>query len=355
MQEFRSPQLIGYGFSPERARWARDNKKLLTLRVETSLKCNLACNYCGHFRRAKNEITYERIISVIDQASKLGAESIIIIGGGEPTIYPNFKDLILHIRSHNMVPVIFTNTVTMSEGLAHFLYENNVSVIGKLDSLKVEVQDRIAGKKGTSQQIQMGIKNLMNAGFTRTEDPFKLRLGLSFVISKENIDELPALWRFCRERGIFPNLEMMVPDRRAANLINLIPTKEEWESAKLQLLKIDQDEFGFDWLPYTPLLGSGCLQTFYSLFLTVEGYIWPCAGIQIEEFNIDEYTLEEVINLPLFELTRHIDLHLKGKCNSCKYINKCVGCRGMAFNLARLRGESILDAVCAEDPTCFRR
>jgi len=253
-----------------------------------------------------------------------------------------------------MIPVVFTNTTTMTRSLAQFLYDHNASVIGKLDSLKEEVQDWMAGKKGTYQRIMKGLDNLVSVGFTEIDDPLTLRLGLSFVINKINMGELPDLWRFCRDRHIFPNLEMMIPNQRAENLLELMPTREEWARAKRQLLEIDRHEYGFDWSPYTPLLGCGCLQVFYSLYLTVEGFIRPCAEIQIEEVNIDNYTLEEVLHLPFFKLVRHIEPHLKGKCRACVYNKVCIGCRGMAFTLGTLQGKSPSEAVCAEDPTCFK-
>lgn len=351
-----SPKLIGYCYPPEKARAARDSDRLLSLRVETSLTCNLRCNYCSLSTREHwpEEISYEGIIDVIDQASELGAESIVVIGGGEPTIYLKFRELIGYIHSHNMIPVVFTNTITMTREFAQFLYEHNASVIGKLDSLKEEVQDWMAGKRGTYQKIMRGLDNLMAVGFTEVDDPLALRLGVSFVINKVNIGELPNLWRFCRKRHIFPNLEMMIPNQRAANLVEFMPTKDEWKKAKLQILEIDRREFGFDWLPYTPLLGCGCLQMFYNLYLTVEGFIRPCAEVQIEGISIDDYTLEEIIHLPFFQLVRHVEPHLQGKCRGCVYNEICIGCRGIAFTVGLRKGMDPFDAVCAEDPTCFK-
>ena len=102
---------------------------------------------------------------LIYEAKELGAKSIVVIGGGEPTIYPKFKKIIKKIYELKMIPVIFTNTQTMNKKLSNFLFKYNVSVIIKLDSLKEDVQVKMVGVKGAYNNIQKGIKNLLDAGY----------------------------------------------------------------------------------------------------------------------------------------------------------------------------------------------
>lgn len=351
-----APKLVGYWYPPEEARAARDGGKLLSLRVETSLRCNLRCSYCSLSTRMHRpkEISYERICDVISQAHMLGARSVVVIGGGEPTIYPRFADLIGFIHALGMIPVVFTNTTTMTKDLAKFLFDHDCSVIGKLDSLRPQIQDQWAGRKGTFQKIMEGLDVLESAGYCDVSDPCSLRLGVSFVINRVNIGELPDLWRFCRRRRIFPNLEMMIPNQRAERLAGLMPSRDEWRDAKLGLLDIDRREFGFEWVPYTPLLGCGCLQVLYGAYLTVEGLVRPCAEIQIDGASILAHTLADILQLPFFQFVRHVDKNLQGKCRSCLHNDVCIGCRGMAFTVGMLKGMDAASAVSAEDPTCFR-
>ncbi len=242
------PKLSGYYYSPGEARDARDTGKLLSIRLETSLQCNLRCNYCcnNSGEALADELSYAQLLDLVRQAKALDAQSIVVIGGGEPTIYPHFEELISFIHARDMVPVVFTNTTTMTRDLAQFLLDHNASVIGKLDSLQEDVQDRMVGVKGTYGKIRRGIEQLMSVGFSDTEDPAALRLGLSFVINKLNIGELPDLWRYCRERNIFPNLDMMIPNQRAERQVELLPTREERQAAKLVFLELDRREHGFE-------------------------------------------------------------------------------------------------------------
>jgi len=351
-----SPKLEGYSYPPELARKARDNGELLSIRVETSLLCNLRCNYCYSDGgvQLKNEIKYDALIDVINQAKDLKARSIVIIGGGEPTIYSKFRDLIDYVYSIDLIPVIFTNTQTMTKELAKFLYDRNVSVITKLDSLDEKIQDDMSGVKGSFKNIMTGLKNLMDVGYSNVEDEQKLKLGASFLVNRQNAHTIPDVWRYCRDRKILPNLEMMIPNKRGNVINNLLLSREEWKNLKLKLLEIDRNEYGYDWLPYTPLLGNGCFQVMYNLYITVEGFVRPCSDIQVNIANIKDYTLKEIIELPFFKMARNIEKYLNGKCGSCEHLSKCIGCRGLSYATAVNSGSESIEALCHEDPSCFK-
>lgn len=147
---------------------------------------------------------------------------------------------------------------------------------------------------------------------------------------------------------------MMVPNEKGKDIDNLLLTKEEWKKLKLQLLKIDQEEFGYDWLPFTPLAACGCFQVMYNLYITVKGIVRPCSSIHAEMANIKDYSLKEIIDLPFFKMARNIDKNLQGKCKNCKHHTKCIGCRGLAYAFGKNQGEDPITALCREDPSCFR-
>lgn len=352
----KAPRLSGYYFSPEKARWARDNGKLLSIRIEPSFRCNLRCRYCYNksYQSLSDEITYSQWEDIIYQAKEMGAESIVNIGGGEPTIYPKFKELVKLINALNMIPVIFTNTQTMTREMAGFLYDNNVSVIIKLDSLNEFIQDIMTGVAGSHNNIMRGLDNLLEAGYSNVNDEQKLKLGASFVVNKQNAHEVAELWKFCRERNIFPNLEMMTPNESGESGEKILLTQEKWREIKTQLLNIDRRKYGYNWLPYTPLVGCGCFQIMYSLYITAKGFVRPCAAIEVDYANIKKHKLKEVVEMPFYSMARNIDKYLQGKCRGCEHIAKCIGCRGMAFSIGIIKGQKPLEALCGEDPACFK-
>jgi len=360
-KELKTPPVLeGYLFPDfNEARKARDENRLLSLRVETSLKCNLKCGYCYREsgEASPEEMSYEELIAVIDQAYLLGARSIVIIGGGEPTIYEQFRSLVTHIHSKRMIPVVITNCQTMTKSLAGFLFEKNASVLIKLDSLRENVQDTLVGVEGAFKQIQKGLSNLLEAGFDSTG---KVRLGASFVINRLNVDELEDVWRFLRNKNMFPNLETLTPHGRAANYPEWLLTQDEVQALKYRLLALDEKEYGYTWNPYTPLIGAGCRQLEYSCCITVEGYVRPCAAVHIDHLNVrpgheKAVTLADSIHDPFIHRARHAEEFLQGNCGKCEYkTNECIGCRGCAFALGVLNGMDIFDAIVLDDPYCTK-
>ncbi|MFW5751444.1 MAG: radical SAM protein [Planctomycetota bacterium] len=339
------PILDGYTYSPEEAYAARDAERLLSLRLETNATCNLRCRYCyASSDEGQGQIVdFDHLAALIEQARALGAASVVIIGGGEPTLHPRFRDLVSRVADGGMRPVVFTNTMAVTPELARFLYAAGASVMGKLDSLDEELQSYLAGIPGSGPRIHRGLDNLQSAGFAATDDPHRLRLGVSFVSCRLNVDEIPAIWRLCRYNNIFPNMEVLTPTGRAQEVLSGAGlTPEEIRDYKLRILAIDRAEFGFDWLPFTPLTASGCLQQFYSMYIARDGAVRPCAPTKFDEHpelredgvyphNVFRRPLTEIYHDPLFTYVRHIDDHLQGRCRGCEHLAQCVGCRGYAY------------------------
>lgn len=362
------PQLAGYTYGAREAHEARDQDRLLAVRLETNRSCNLNCRYCYAESGIglDEEADPETLKEVIRQAKDLGAESIVVIGGGEPTLYRGFAALLGYINSLGLIPVVFTNMVKVTPDLAKLLYENNASVMGKLDSLRRELQDYLSGRRGAWDRMQAGFNNLVQAGFTQPEDGRRLRLGLSFVSNRFNLAEIERFWHLCRQHSIFPNIEVLTPTGRARNFLhNQFLTTREIQDYKERLLEIDRLDYGFTWLPHTPLPGSGCLQYLYSLYITIQGSVRPCAPTKLDQnpdlfengvypYSIPRMSLREVFDSDLFRYVRTIDERLEGKCASCLHAYECIGCRGYAYSVGVLNGLDPYQAMRGECLQCSR-
>ncbi|HET8685738.1 MAG TPA: radical SAM protein, partial [Methanosarcina sp.] len=108
--------LKGYMYGAQEAHEARNSNRLLAIRLETNKSCNLRCRYCyaQSGEDSAKVADFNNLKRIISEAKELGIRSVVVIGGGEPTLYPNFRDLTAYIDSLGIIPVVFSNTVLMT-------------------------------------------------------------------------------------------------------------------------------------------------------------------------------------------------------------------------------------------------
>lgn len=335
---------LGMEFSPEEIVSCRERNGLLSLELELSRVCNLRCVYCyaSSGQALENEISFAEIKDVITQAVGLGVKKIIVLGGGEPLLYPKLFEVIDFILEYKLVVDLFTNGLTLSDEVAAQLYERGVGVVLKMNSRKPDVQDYLAGKEGAFEAISSGLVSLQKAGYPDEEHP----LGVETIICRHNYDELPDLWRWARKTGVVPYVEAMTMQGRAKEYENLEVSPEEVKTLFEELSRIDREEFGCAWSAHPPLAASQCARHEYSCTVTSIGEIHPCPGVNVCVGNIRENSLAEILHQsPVVQELRNIRTNIKGACATCDINAQCYGCRGHAYQVT---GDYL-----AEDPLCW--
>ncbi len=335
---------LGMEFSPEEIAVSRRNNGLLSIELELSRACNLRCLYCyaASGQPLENEITLEEIYDIIDQAVALGVKKVIVLGGGEPLIYPHIFEVMEYIRAKKLVADLFTNGLSLTLDVADRLFELGMGVVLKMNSRKAEVQDYLAGREGTFVAIQKALAALQHAGYPDG----KHSLGVETIICGQNYKELPDLWRWARKEGIVPYIEAMTMQGRATEYPDLEVRPEEVKNLFEELARIDREEFACGWSPHPPLAASQCARHEYSCTVTANGDVHPCPGVSVSVGNIREAGLADILRKSLvIEDLRNIRTRIKGKCGECEMGATCYGCRGHAYQVT---GDYL-----AEDPLCW--
>ncbi|MDH3348175.1 MAG: radical SAM protein [Desulfobulbaceae bacterium] len=334
----------GLEFSPEIIRECRERNGLLSLELELSRACNLRCVYCyaSSGTPLAGEMTKDEIFSIIDQAADLGARKIIVLGGGEPMLYPHIFPVMDHILAKGLEVDLFTNGTLLDAQKAEALYERNVSISIKMNSRKPEVQDYLAGKPGTHAAIEKGLAALMAAGYPDENHT----LGVETIVCQQNYDELPDLWRWARQNGIIPYIEIMTAQGRATKNGSLEVDQAAIRTLFEKLAYIDNHEFECKWTPMPPLAASHCARHEYSCTVTSLGEVHPCPGVNISTGTIREQSLAKIIQTShVISDLRNIRNNIKGNCSKCSHKQLCYGCRGHAYQVT---GDYL-----AADPICW--
>lgn len=337
-------ELYNFEFTNHEVHEAIASDTLLSMEIEVSRKCNFRCSYCyveGE-EISDQELSLDEIKDAVLQAKELGAKKIIILGG-EPTIYPYLKELIEFLAKKELIIEMFTNGSGIDNDLAVFLAQKHVRVVLKLNSSDQHIQDQLAGKKGAYRLIQRALAHLKNAGYPS----YSQFLAISTIICRQNIDELPDMWRWLRNDGIEPYFEIITPQANGKKNTWLHVSTSAVKALFFQLSDIDKHEYGRDWEPQPPLVGNKCLRHQVSCVVTTNGDVFPCVGVTIAIGNIREQNLRDIIQQSevIHNLKNYREL-IKGPCRTCEKASECYGCRGAAYQLT---GDYL-----ASDPTCWR-
>lgn len=330
MKEFKKPEgMVGWNFSKKKVKKARKTGKMLMLYMDTSAVCDLHCIYCqarsGNI--LQNELLWEERKKVIDQAKDLGCETIHIAGQGEPTLDPLFMDCIRYMQAKKILPVVFTHGMHITESIADQLFNLQVSIIIKVHSFNEKKQDMIAGVSGYAKKRDIAIKNLFNAGYNKV---YPTRMGIDTVITQQNIEEVADIFRWARQNNVFPEIKTLLSAHKGSSKFvkeKMAISSQNIHQLYSNLLKVDQTEFGYTWIPKPPYVAWHCDFYFYHMYVNILGDIMPCVGFVFEEplGNIKKDSLKKIWNSSFMMKIRNIDKYIIGTCKSC-LIDDCYGC-----------------------------
>ena len=339
-----SSAITDFGFDPGATGPGRRPPGLLSMEIEMSLRCNFRCPYCyvPAEKDLDGELSADEIRDAVCQAKVLGARRIIVLGG-EPTLYPGLVEMLRFVAEQGLETELFTNGSGITAALARQLADLCVRVVVKKNSFDDALQDRLAGRAGAAGLIRSALDHLGRAGYPDRER----FLAVSTVICRQNYDELPALWRWARDRHIAPYFEIITPQANARQNRWLEVPPADLHRLFLDICTIDREVYGRHWTVQPPLVGNRCLRHQFSCLLTARGEVMPCVGVTIALGNIRHRPLAAILaeSRVLADLKNYRNT-IKGPCRQCDLAATCYGCRGAAYQVT---GDYL-----ASDPLCWR-
>jgi mycofactocin radical SAM maturase len=183
----------------------------ICLTWELTYACNLACAHClsSSGRRDPGELTTKQCEAVIDELQRMQV-FYVNVGGGEPTIRPDFWHLLDYAVDHHVGVKFSTNGVRLNPARAAQLASTDyVDVQISLDGATAEVNDYVRGP-GSFDTAVTALENLAAAGFTDAK--------LSVVVTRHNIAQLDAFKALADRYGATLRLTRLRPSGRGADV-----------------------------------------------------------------------------------------------------------------------------------------
>jgi len=193
----------------------------ICLTWELTYACNLQCVHClsSSGRRDPRELSTREWMSFIDDLRAIQV-FYVNVGGGEPTLRPDFWDLVSHAVGNGVGVKFSTNgsrlTAERASWLAVSVY---IDVQISLDGATADINDRVRGE-GSFRTAITALENLAHAGF---RDP-----KVSVVMTRENIHQLDDFKELADRYGATLRLTRLRPSGRGVDVWDTLhPTPDQ--------------------------------------------------------------------------------------------------------------------------------
>lgn len=313
---------------------------------ELTPMCNMSCEMC--YVRMKTEDVLKsgkrlRTVQEWMEMARIAKEEgmlFLLLTGGEPFLYPHFRELYEQLAEMGFVISINTNGTLIDEKTVEWLSENppgrmNITLYGASD----ETYERLCHNPRGYTQVQRAIELLQKAG---------IMVKLNCSVTPYNETDLEKMVLFARERGLMLQASsyMFPPLRRDRHMVgqNKRFTPEEAAYAAAEIVKLQNGEEKFR--QYVKILKDGnaamedsrdeclveegeiirCGAGRCAFWLTWDGRMLPC-GMMIRP---EAYPFQDGFKDAWKKINDEVEaIRLPAKCAGCPLKKQCQSCAAM--------------------------
>ncbi len=193
----------------------------ICLTWELTYACNLACVHClsSSGKRDPRELSTRQCMDIIDELKRMQV-FYVNIGGGEPTVRPDFWELVDYATANQVGVKFSTNGVRITPPVAERLAASDyVDVQISLDGATAEVNDAVRGAGSYAMAIR-ALENLASAGFADAK--------ISVVVTRQNVGQLDEFAALAARYGATLRITRLRPSGRGVDVWDeLHPTAEQ--------------------------------------------------------------------------------------------------------------------------------
>jgi len=187
---------------------------LLSINLDLTTACDHACGHCVDDEVINTGPKYsgDNVLHTIDTLADRGLCSVILIGGGEPTLHPKFGDIVRHIKARGLELGLVTHgghadKIVEVADQFHPTDWVRFSIDAATNETYQDIHFGQAGKKPRNTLVEI----LANGRAVRAANP-AIQLGYSYVVVppgqeyhgrqlRDNIDEIPGAAANASEYG----------------------------------------------------------------------------------------------------------------------------------------------------------
>lgn len=321
---------------------ASKNKTPINGSIELLPLCNMNCDMC-YVRLSREEMerqgrlrTVDEWLDIAKQMQKAGV-LFLLLTGGEPFLYPEFRRLYVELQKLGMILTINTNGTLIDEDLAKFLGEHkprrvNITLYGSNENAYRDLCHYPGGFEKVIRGIKLLRKNnvdvkvggsLTKANKDVTDEIIEIGNELDVPVRIDTY-MLPAT----RERSMPYNLQSRVNPIEAAQVRIQALKKEMGEDLFEQYAR--QSVFTVENMIPDPEATSrmSCLAGKCSFTINWQGEMRPCVILSNPSISVFEAGFEQAWRYIIEEVQK---IRLSSKCSTCTLRPLCRTCAASAL------------------------
>jgi len=209
----------------------------VSINLDLTSACNFSCPFCVDSKliNAGKSLTLEEVQKTIDTLHSQGLLSVILIGGGEPTLHKDFGEIVRYLKSKRLQLGIATNGSRLEK------IEAVAGVLEEKDWIRISID---AGGEETFKDLhlpktQVTLKRILEkARKVKKKNPV-ISLGYSFVIVWEGVE--------INGKRLSPNIHEMARSVELArefsfDYVSFKPCLIRWDESQRETLLKDVDQ-----------------------------------------------------------------------------------------------------------------
>lgn len=299
-------------------------------------KCNLRCTHCYQEEyNDTDELTFDKIKLILGQLTEFQKMKFpnqklkLTVTGGEPLMFPHFKEMIMEIKSNSSIASysLLTNGHFVNDDMINFFKEYPPSFVQvSLDGAK-KVHEKIRGGNSFNPAIE-GIKKLVKS---------KIRTSVSFTANKENYKELVKVSKLCSKMDVdFFWTDRIIDDPKKGNTLSLkkIEVKSYINHIRLAILLNVINPFtkthissgrALQFLSFPFQRPYKCSAGNTLLALLPNGDLMPCRRMEYIAGNLFSESILNLYNNNTLLKELRDEKKIIDNCEDCKYKKYCNG------------------------------
>ena len=139
------------------------HKTLVVTELDLTNRCNNNCPHCVGKNENNAELSGTKIKEIINGLSELESEGVIISGGGEPLLHPQFSKTLDLIKREGMKIGVNSNGLALNKEKAKTILKNCEYFRVSLDAGSAKMYEETHGMKESSfNQVLTNLKMIIN-------------------------------------------------------------------------------------------------------------------------------------------------------------------------------------------------